>query len=63
MIGNLYTTGYIKDGEIFAGSLEIGSKNDTLLKATFSSPLGLVKKDDTIFVVDKTKYTGLITPK
>lgn len=53
MIGNLYTTGYIKNGEIFAGNLETGSKNDTLLKATFSSPLGLIKKDDTIFVVDK----------
>ena len=53
MIGNSYTMGYMKNGEVFAGSLETGSKNDTLLNSTFSSPLGLTKKDDTIFVVDK----------
>ena len=53
MIGNLYTTDYIKTVEVFAGNLEQGSKNGELLKASFSSPLGLTKKDDTIFVVDK----------
>ncbi|MBQ7668388.1 MAG: S-layer homology domain-containing protein [Clostridia bacterium] len=53
IVGNSYTMGYMKNGEIYAGTLECGSKNGLKLHSSFSSPMGLAKRDDTIFVVDK----------